>query len=352
MADTKSKDFKKITIYDIAEEAGVSISTVSRVLTGSSGVRASNREKVQKVIDKYNFHPSAVARSLTETKRKVIGFIMPDVRNPYYADLYMACDKIANQNGYSLFLSNTLSDLESELGQIDLMEEHRVDAIILIGGNVDELYSNTKYVEKVNQICTTTPILVIGKLDGTSCPQIRIDAIKSMDIIMDHLLSLGHEDIAIIGGYDGVASSFEKRQRFKQLLRMNQIAVREEFCSNNGGYDFITGYQNMNRLFDDNQIPTAVIAINDSTATGIIQSIQEHGKKIPEDISLISYDNTFICDMVNPKLTSIDYNYDEFAATVIETTIALCKHEDAPLLQLIEPTLVIRKSSDVAKGSI
>lgn len=349
MSDMNSRDYKKITIYDIAKEAGVSISTVSRVLTGSSGVRAANREKVQKVIDKYNFHPSAVARSLTETRRKVIGFIMPDVRNPYYADLYMACDKIANQYGYALFLANTLSDLESELGQIDLMEEHRVDAIILIGGNVDELYSNTRYVEKVNQINTTTPILVIGKLDGTSCPQIRIDAVKSMDIIMGHLLALGHKDICIIGGYDGVASSFEKRQRFKQLLRMNQISIREEFCTNNGGYDFITGYQNMNRLFDEGAIPTAVIAINDSTATGVLQSIQEHGKRIPDDISVISYDNTFICDMVNPKLTSIDYNYDFFAAKIVETTIALCKHEETPILQLIEPTLVIRNSTAVAK---
>lgn len=115
MLENKSKDYRKITIYDIAEEAGVSISTVSRVLTGSSGVRAANREKVQKIIDKYNFRPSAVARSLTETKRKVIGFIMPDVRNPYYADLYMACDKIANQHGYALLLS-----LSSE----NLMEPH------------------------------------------------------------------------------------------------------------------------------------------------------------------------------------------------------------------------------------
>lgn len=338
-------DNKKLTIYDIAAEAGVSISTVSRVLTNSSGVRASNREKVQKVIDKYNFHPSAVARSLSETKRKVIGIIMPDIRNPYYADLYMACDQRAMRNGYSLFLANTLSNAENELCQLDLLEEHRVDAMILIGGRVDEYYSNTDFVEKVNQLNATTPILLIGKLDGTSCPQIRIDAVKSMDIVMDHLISLGHKDIAIIGGYDGVASSFEKRQRFKQLLLKNQIEVRNEFCTNNGGYDFITGYENMNKLFAEGNIPSAVIAINDTCAVGIMQSIKEHNLRVPEDISLISYDNTFISDMMTPKLTSIDYNYDNFASKIIDTTIAMCNGEDVPYLQLIEPSLVLKSST-------
>lgn len=341
---------KKITIYDIAAEAGVSISTVSRVLTGSTGVRASNREKVQKVIDKYNFHPSAVARSLSETRRKVIGIIMPDIRNPYYADLYMACEQMASQNGYSLFLANTLSNADNELMQLDLLEEHRVDAMILIGGRVDEYYSNTEFVEKINQINTTTPVLLIGKLDGTSCPQIRIDATKSMDIVFEHLYNLGHRDIAIIGGYDGVASSFEKRQRFKQLLRKNQIEINNNFCANNGGYDTITGYLNMSRLLDEGTIPSAVIAINDTCAVGILQSIHDHNLRVPEDISIVSYDNTFISDMVTPRLTGIDYNYDSFASTIINTTIALCNGEEVPYLQLIDPTLVL-KNSTASKSS-
>ena len=345
MNEIKINDNKKITIYDIAEEAGVSISTVSRVLTGSSGVRSSNREKVQKVIDKYNFRPNALARGLSETKRKVIGIIVPDIRNSFYADLYMACDQTAHNAGYSLFLENSLSRLETELSQLELMEEQRVDAIILIGGRVDDLYSNTEFVEKVNQVSATTPIIVVGKLDGTSCHQIRIDSIKSMDLIMEHLFLLGHKDIAIIGGYDEIAASFEKRQRYKQLLMKHQIAYCKEFCENYGGYDYNTGYERMNHLFETNHIPTAVIAINDSAALGIIQSIQEHGLRVPEDISVISYDNTSICTMINPKLTSIDYNYEVFAEKIISTTIAACEQQEVPLLQLIAPSLVVRSST-------
>lgn len=349
MTEIKTTDNRKITIYDIAKEAGVSISTVSRVLTGSAGVRTSNREKVQQLIDKYNFRPNALARGLSETRRKVIGIIVPDIRNSFYADLYMACDQTAHNMGYSLFLENSLSRLETELSQLELMEEQRVDAIILVGGRVDDLYSNREYVEKVNQLSNTTPIIVVGKLDGTSCHQIRIDAIKSMDIIMEHLFMLGHKDIAIIGGYDEIAASFEKRQRYKQLLHKNQISYCKEFCENYGGYDFPTGYQKMNHIFDSGHIPTAVIAINDTAALGVMQSIREHGLQVPEDISVISYDNTSICDMIQPKLTSVDYNYEIFAEKIISTTIAVCEHQDMPLLQLIAPSLVIRSSTGFCK---
>lgn len=345
MFESKNNENKKITIYDIAEEAGVSISTVSRVLTGSAGVRATNREKVQQLIDKYNFRPNALARGLSETKRKVIGIIVPDIRNSFYADLYMACDQTAHNMGYSLFLENSLSRLETELSQLELMEEQRVDAIILVGGRVDDLYSNREYVEKVNQISNTTPIIVVGKLDGTACHQIRIDAIKSMDLVMEHLFMLGHQDIAIIGGYDEIAASFEKRQRYKQLLHKNQIVYCKEFCENYGGYDFPTGYRKMNELFDSGHIPTAVIAINDTTALGIMQSIQEHGLRIPDDISVISYDNTSICNMIHPKLSSVDYNYEIFAEKIISTTISLCEHQEMPMLQLITPSLVVRAST-------
>lgn len=349
MNEIKTSDNKKITIYDIAKEAGVSISTVSRVLTGSSGVRSANREKVQLIIDKYNFRPNALARGLSETKRKVIGIIVPDIRNSFYADLYMACDQIAHNAGYSLFLENSLSRLETELSQLELMEEQRVDAIILVGGRVDDLYSNTEFVEKVNQIATTTPIIIVGKLDGVYCPQIRIDAIKSMDLVMEHLFMLGHEDIAIIGGYNEIAATFEKRQRYKQLLMKNQIGFNNAFCDNYGGYDYNTGYERMNHLFDIGQIPTAVIAINDSAALGIVQSIQEHGLRIPDDISIISYDNSSICSMLNPKLSSIDYNYETFAETIITTTISACNQQDTPPLQLITPSLVIRDSTGFRK---
>lgn len=351
MEDLRALEGKKITIYDIAREAGVSPATVSRVLTNNARVRADKQKAVQAVIAKYNFRPNALARSLSETRRKVIGIIMADVRNAYYAKLFVACEQAARAKGYSLLLENSLGQQSIEEQQLVLMEEQRVDAIILVGGRADDLYSNEDFVEKVNQVCNSIPVILTGKLDGTSCHQVRIDAIKTMDLVMDHLISLGHRDIALVGGWDTVASSYEKRKRYKQILAKYQIPCRPEYYETFGGYDYETGYSQTEKLLALDNIPTAIVGINDSAAVGAMNCIQEHGFRVPEDISVVGYDNTYICSMVTPKLTSIDYNYDDFAEKLIATVEGVYDATSLPPLQLIEPSLIIRGSTGAAKES-
>ena len=340
---------RKITIYDTAKEAGVSASTVSRVLTNAPGVRKDKRELVQNIIDKYSFRPNALAKGLSETKRQVIGIIMADVRNPYYAGLFVACEQAARKYGYSLLLENSLGLLENEMEQLSLMEEQRVDAVILVGGRVDDLNSNTVFVEKVNQVSNFVPVILAGKLDGTSCSRVQINAIQTMDLIMEHLISLGHTEIAILGGYDHVAASFEKRQRYKQLLSRYQIPYRKEFCETYGGYDYETGYLRMNELFAADSVPTAVIGINDYAAVGAMNCILEHGLRVPEDISVVGFDNTDICNMTNPRLTSVDYHYEAFAEKLVAAAVNAHGDTGLPALQLIESQLVVRGSTGPVK---
>lgn len=349
MESIRPVDGRRITIYDIAREAGVSPSTVSRVLNNTVGVRKDKREMVQAIISKHDFRPNALARSLSETNRRTIGIIMPDVRNFYYANLFVACEQAARRRGYSLLLENSLSMLENELEQLTLMEEQRVSAIILAGGRVDDLSSDETFVEKVNQVANTIPVIITGKLDGTSCHQVRIDAIMAMELIMEHLISLEHRDIAILGGYNSVASSFEKRQCYKQLLSRHQIPYHSEFCDTFGGYDYETGYTWMNELFSRDTVPTAVIGINDYATLGAMKSILEHGLHIPDDISVVGFDNINICDIMNPGLTSVDYNYDEFAEKLVDTAIACTENVSVPVLQLIASELILRDSTGPAK---
>ena len=220
-----------------------------------------------------------------------------------------------------------------------------MDAIILVGGRSDDLHSNEAFVEQVNQVCNSIPVILTGKLDGTSCYQVRIDAIKTMDLVMEHLLALGHRDIALAGGLDTVASSYEKRKRYKQILSKYQIPCRPEYYENFGSYDYETGYEQTARLLALNNVPTAIIGINDSAAAGAMNCIQEHGLRVPDDISVVGYDNTLICNVVTPKLTSIDYNYDEFAKKLIATVDGVYDSALLPPLQLIEPSLIIRGST-------
>lgn len=347
----KISEGRVVTIYDIAKEAGVSASTVSRVLTKNANVSQEKKDKVHKLIEKYNFKPNALAKGLADTKSKIIGIIASDVRNPYYAEVFVACEVAAREAGYTVLLCNSLNEKELEEIQLEKLQEQRVDVIIQLGGRVDELVSNVKYVEKVNKLMNTIPVVVTGKLDGTQCYQVQIDAMQAMDLLMEYLISLNHTKIALVGGQEDVLSTFEKRQRYKQMLYKHQITFRQEFLLEDGDYNYNDGYEKMNKMLDQHTIPTAVIAINDYTATGIIRSILEHGYKIPDDISVVSFDNTYIAEMMIPKLTSVDYNYKEFGKILVETAIAAVEKKMVPKIQMIQPTLVVRETSNVKSVS-
>lgn len=341
----KSVEGKNRTIYDIAKEAGVSAATVSRVLTGSANVRPEKRERIQGLIDKYHFKPNAMARGLSDTRSKTIGIIAADVRNPFYAQLFVACELAAEELGYTVLLCNSLGQRELELKQLEKLHEQRVDAVIQLGGRADDLESDGEYVEQVNKLLNTVPMAVTGKLDGTQCYRVQIDAVRTMDLLMEHLIKLGHREIALVGGKMKVLSTYEKVQRYRQLLEENGIPFRKELVMADGSYDDETAYRQMNDMLDRGIVPTAVIAINDFSAVGILKSIKEHGFGVPEDISLVSYDNTYIARLTMPQLTSIDYNYEKLGKKLVETVIAALEGRELPELLLMKPTLVERESS-------
>lgn len=347
----RSVEGKNITIYDIAKEAGVSAATVSRVLTSNANVRPEKKERVLKLIEKYNFKPNAMARGLSDTRSKIIGIIAADVRNPFYAQVFVACELAARKRGYTVLLCNSLGEREQEMNQLEKLHEQRVDAVIQLGGRVDDLMSDVEYVEQVNRLLNAVPMVVTGKLEGTKCYQVRIDAMKAMDLLMEHLIALGHRRIALIGGRRDVLSTYEKMQRYKQILVKNQIPYREELVAPDGSYDDMTAYEQMNRMLEQGIVPTAVIAINDFSAAGIMRSLLERGYRIPQDISLVSYDNTYITELLMPKLTSVDYNYESFGEMLVESAISAVEGREVPLLRMVEPTLIVRESSGKVRDS-
>ena len=184
-----------------------------------------------------------------------------------------------------------------------------------------------------------------GKLDGTRCHAVRIDSMQAMELLMDHLLSLGHRRIALVGGKQNVLATFEKYQRYKQILKENQIPYDPQLVTDGGNYDFETGYKQMAQMLDEGIKMTAVIAINDFSAIGIMKCLQERGYRIPEDISVVSYDNTYMAAMGIPPLTSVDYNYEEYGRKLVETAIAMTEGRPVERLRMVTPTLVIRESS-------
>lgn len=335
-----------MSIYRIAKEAGVSPATVSRVLTNSANVSDEKKKKVVKLIRKYDFYPNAMARGLSNKESKIIGLVIPDIRNPFYATIAVECERAANERDYTLMLSNYLNNKEMEEHHLQKMFEQRVDALILMGGKVDDLVSDEEYVERMNQIADTTPVIITGKLDGSDCYQVKIDEERAMDELMEYLISIGHRKIGLIGGRKDVDSTYKKRIRYRSSLRKHRIPICSEYIVETQDYDIESGFKAMNDLFESKiDLPSAVIAINDFTALGIVKSIREHCYRIPEDISVASFDNTFIANSGTPSLTSIGYEYTKFGDILIETAIAASQGKSIPKQQLVSPILIIRESS-------
>jgi DNA-binding LacI/PurR family transcriptional regulator len=331
-----------LTIYDIAREAGVSPATVSRVLTNNARVSDEKRSAVERLIQKYEFKPNAVARGLS-TKTRILGIMTADIRNPYYASLAVECEKTANAQGYTVLLCNALNDKKLEDAHLEKFYAQRVEAIIQIGCRVDDLVSDPAYAKHINRIARTIPFIITGKMDGADCYSLRIDHVKAMKMVMDHMVSLGHRDIALFGGEKRVKSTYDKWQQYVYLLGSYGLNFRDEYVQE-GNYTESGGYDCFMRLLDCPQVPTAAIAINDYSAVGAMRAAQERGLAIPEDISLISFDNTYLSEVVIPKLTSVDYNYPEYGKELVNIAIRAAQKKAIPRLQFIEPKLIIRNS--------
>ncbi|MCR5769849.1 MAG: LacI family transcriptional regulator [Butyrivibrio sp.] len=343
---------KKITIYEIAKEAGVSPATVSRVLTGNAKVKQEKKEKVLELIKKYHFKPSAVARGLSDTKSRIIGIIAADIRNTYYADMYVACENAANKRGYSVMLMNSFGRIDMEIRQLGKLVQWRADAIIQMGGAVDDLNTDPSYAKEVNRLLSKVPIVVTGKLDNTSCYQVQIDAVAAMDMLVQHLVSNGNKKIALVGGRLDVESTYVKYNEFLKLTGELGLENSPLYTDNFGGYGIEEGAVSMNELFDrfslaGKPLPEAVICINDSTAAGVIRSIRKHGLRIPEDIAVVSYDNTDLCEVAEPGLTSVAYDYEKYGQALVNTAIDVADGHEADRHILIKPSgLMVRKSSN------
>lgn len=334
---------RNVTIYDIAREAGVSVATVSRVLTGNARVSKEKKEKINNLIKRYDFKPNALAKSLRETRSHVIGMIMVDFTNPFYATLLSFCEREASSRGYSLIVSSTIGRAEMEEKYLDNMYEQRVAAIVKVGGLVDRYIPDMKHIEHMNRIANSIPIVITGKADGADCYQVSIDEMMACELVMDYLLGLGHRKIAFVGGSGEVRQTVEKRLKYKQMLQKNGISLNDGFIVE-GDYNDKSGYQEMKKLLELGMQPTAVIAINDFTAIGIIRAALERGLKIPEDISVASFDDTFITNICYPRLTSVSLEYEEFGKKLVDTAIDAVEGKDPMRKQTVLPRLSIRDS--------
>ena len=335
---------EQTNIYAIAKEAGVSVSTVSRVLTGNARVSAEKREKVEAAIRKFDYRPNALAQGLSTAKTNIIGALFADIASPFYGTVAKECERAANDSGYMLLMLSSQSDVELEKRQLEKMYEQRPEAILIVGGLIDQTTGTEEYVELINRISGNIPVVSTGKLPGADNAQVCLDESGSMELAMEYLLSLGHERIALIGGWKNAKSTLEKRIRYRTILAQHGIAIRDDYVFESDGYDADSGYKCMKELLKAKELPTAVIAINDYTAAGVLRAIYEAGRQVPEDFSLLSFDDTYISSALTPSVSSVGCDYAVFGQTLVNTALKAAAGVKVPETQVVPVRLTERKS--------
>lgn len=348
---------KTVTIKEIAKYCGVSVSTVSRVINNNPSVNPEKRKKIQEAIDQLGFQPNMLARGMVSKETKTFAVVVPDITNPYFTSLIYEIEQNCKEQGYSLLLVNTMSagqwkDSNSCLYEIEnfkRLREKQVDGIIVLGGEIDKMTVDQRYIDTLNQLNKQIPILIIGQKEvECECTFIERNQEKGVIALTQHLLALGHRDIAFIGGEPGVKITESRLQAFKNTLSIytkvnqNRIILTDYYMKD--------GYNAMRQLIaQDQTLPTAIIAINDNVAMGAIRAIADANLSCPKDVKVVSCDYFNNSEFFVPRLTTIDQHNEFLSQFIVKKLIALVHNESIPLEFYHEPELIIRESCGTYK---
>jgi DNA-binding LacI/PurR family transcriptional regulator len=327
-----------ITIAEIAKLAGVSKATVSRVLNDKPDVLPETRKKIKDLIELYEYEPNAFAQAISNQKSSTIGMVIPHTANyifsnPYYAEIMRGVSVEAKKNGYHLML--TYSEGED---YVSVVKQKRVDGIILISPG----RKHKALVQKFDEL--GVPFVATSKLPGMpDISYVSIDDFHGSCMAVEHLINLGHRDIGFIGGPRNLASSEERIAGYKYTLDKYNISFNESFVSK-GDTSIASGQREMIKLLENKEL-TAVFAAGDLMATGAIRAINLVGKGVPEDISIVGFDDVPLAEFLNPPLTTIkQYTYEkgQIAAKMLIDKINKKSVDDKIIMPV---NLVVRMST-------
>lgn len=328
---------KAITIHDVAKAAGVSVSTVSRVLNDKDDVAAGTYEKVRQVIEDLGYASSLAARGMRSRRTKVIGLIMPDVASPYSVAVMQGVNQAITQLDYDLLVytngdiqKNTSADQESYY--VALLNGTITDGVIVV-------------TPVATTFSTAAPVVAIDpNHESPECPAIISTNREGALQAMSYLIGLGHKRIAFITGRMELISATRRLQGYKDSLAAAGIPLDEALIQY-GDYTTETAVGCAHRLFSLGDPPTAIFASNDMSAIGVYRAAQEAGLRIPEDISVVGFDNIQESMFLSPALTTIDQFIPKMGAIATEMVLKLVNGESPENnLYKIQTKIVIRAS--------
>ncbi len=334
-------------IQDVAKRANVSITTVSHIINQTRYVSDELTDRVKKAMEELDYHPNSLARGLRSGKTKTIGLVIPDISNQFFAEISRKIEDKGFEHGYSVILCNTDDDPQKEKSYIDVLLAKKVEGIIFISTVVE---SNN--LEKTMEF--GLPIVVVDRdINEINSDIVLVDNSIGGFKATQYLIELGHRRIACIGGPSPITPSAQRAAGYKQALQEAGIPVDPTLLVF-GDFRYESGNKAMRELLALPQPPTAVFASNDMMALGAIQAVNDQGMKIPDDMSVIGFDNIPFSQTVYPTLTTMAQPIHEMADLVVELLIERIKlqrqrsrvEEDKPSYKrIVLETKLIKRNS-------
>ena len=339
---------KNLNIKDIAKLAGVGVSTVSRVINQHTDVKDETRKRVLEIIEQYNYIPNNSARNLKRTESMDIGILIKGMYNPFFARMIQSIEKRLSLHGYSAIIHYNIENSKDIDAAHEFIMEKKLKGIICLGGDFDQLTDEDLLRLRVPFILASTEIP--EKLDKAIFSSVIIDNENAAFSAVEFLIQQGHERIALIttGEDDKSIGTIRTEGYIKALIKYG-IEKRENYFDV-GAYTFETGYLAMKRLLEKAPDITAVFAISDVMAIGAAKAIKEAGKRIPEDVSLMGFDDIDYAEYFSPALTTVHQPVEEIASSTADIMVEILD-DGLAHRHIVYPTaLIIRESCQSLKA--
>jgi LacI family transcriptional regulator len=329
--DSKRRNAAAVTIHDVAERAGVSVATVSRVFNDKGPIREATYQRVLAVAERMRYVPHAAARSLSTRKTSTIGVVLPELHGEFFSEVIRGIDVSARSLGLHLIVSGSHSDRE-EMSAVLRAVRGRVDGLIVMSPDLDA-------TTLLRDLPDYVPVVVLNALvEGR--PSITIDNAGGARAVVRHLAALGHRRIAFVGGPANNGDAAQRRRGYRAGVRAAGADSDSEL-ELSGNFTEDSGYEAAKGIAGRSQRPTAMFAANDAMAIGALSAFNEAGIRVPDDIALVGFDDIPIARFLSPPLTSVKVPIADLGRRSLDLLLDTSK---AKRSETLKTSLMVRQS--------
>ena len=328
---------KRVTIKDVAALAGVSFATVSRALDDRQEISRETKEKVRAACAQLGYVPNVAAKGLTGQATHTIGVVVPDISNPFFAGLATAVEQRAAEAGYRVLLSNSVRSEEQEMLGIENFLSRQVDGILISAISPD---SQARHQELLGSV----PCVYLGVNHAEDCSYVMADIELGAYEAGRYLVSLGHRDILFFGGRTQSKTRSLRLQGCCRALAEEGLAVRDLAAPEAGGLMRDWSYRKAKELFSEGDLPDAIFAFSDITALKIMEAAEECGIRIPEDVSLLGYDNISFAGLPRIDLTTVSQQKYRLGQLAVDRLLEQINGSEQHTVDILQTKLMIRST--------